>query len=165
MSSAPLPLTTTGYAVLALLRGGPLTSREVIARFHERFGDVWPRTDALVYEQARRLGRLELITVLGSGPTRTCAITDNGRAALAAWHATAPAPPRIDIELAVRLAATDDVADRSLDIRRVGAWADARILRLDHDAPAGGPAPGHVLATDLLRGIYRSIGDWAGRTA
>ena len=165
MSSAPFPLTTTAYAVLALLSAGQLSSRDLIAKFHARFGDVWPRTDALVYEQARRLGRLELVTVFGSGPTRACAITDLGREALAAWHATPPASPRIDVELAVRLASSEDLAPRRPDIARVGAWADERVVLLGQRAQLAGPAPGHALATDLLRGIYGSISEWADRSA
>src|SRR5918994_838188 len=99
--NAPAPPTgppppTPAYAVLALLVPGELSSRELVVRYHERFGDVWPRTAALVYEQARRLVRLELMAMRGSGPGRVCAITDDGRQAMSAWHATTPAAPSID---------------------------------------------------------------------
>jgi hypothetical protein len=165
MSSARPPLPTTAYAVLALLVPGELSSRELVVRYHERFGDVWPRTAALVYEQARRLVRLELMAMRGSGPGRVCAITDDGREAMSAWHATTPAAPRIDLELAVRLASSTDVGHQRQDIRRVGAWADGRIAGLDERLRGDPPPVGQAMGSELLRGVYVAISDWADRSA
>jgi hypothetical protein len=165
MSSAPVSLPTTAYAVLALLVPDRLSSRELLVKYNDRFGDVWPRTAALVYEQARRLVRLELMEMRGSGPGRVCVITERGREAISGWLATPPSTPRIDVELAVRLASSADVEHQRRDIAQVGTWADERIVQLDGRRSDGAAALGQAMGSDLLRGIYVAISEWADRSA
>jgi len=59
--------------------------------------------------------------------------------------------PRIDVELAVRLLSSTDVGDQRSDIARVGAWAEARSVRLD-DRRSGDPPIGQAMAADCCVG-------------
>src|SRR3954465_8305371 len=86
-------LPTTAYAILALLRHGPLTSQGIVQRFHVTYAHCWDRTDALLYEQTRRLRLLGHVTVSANGPPHRHAMTAQGLAALDAWLAAPSAPP------------------------------------------------------------------------
>jgi DNA-binding PadR family transcriptional regulator len=95
------------YGLLALLKRGPMHGYQLRAAFEESTGGTWPLNIGQVYTTLSRLERDELVRPLAKSDEgqRPYAITDAGRAELAAWFATPVSrTDRPRDELAIKLA-------------------------------------------------------------
>jgi DNA-binding PadR family transcriptional regulator len=95
------------YSLLALLERGPMHGYQLRAAFEESTGGTWPLNIGQVYTTLSRLERDQLVRPLPRSDEgqRPYAITDAGRAELAAWFATpVNRTDRPRDELAIKLA-------------------------------------------------------------
>jgi DNA-binding PadR family transcriptional regulator len=95
------------HGLLALLERGPMHGYQLRTAFEESTGGTWPLNIGQVYTTLSRLERDELVRPLPKGEEgqRPYAITDAGRAELAAWFATPVGrTDRPRDELAIKLA-------------------------------------------------------------
>src|ERR1700741_3110020 len=108
MASKPTP---TSFAVLGLLGIQPWTAYELVAQSKRSLHYFWPRSEAHLYAELKRLverGHAEAEVVEGRRRQRTLyTITDTGRAALNDWLGTEPAPPSLEIEGLLRVLLAD----------------------------------------------------------
>lgn len=176
--------TTTSYAVLGLLALRPHTAYDLTRQYRRAFRFVWPRSEANLYAEPKRLVRLGWAVAdveRGGARNRTAyRITDAGRAALRAWLATPPAAPALQIEGLVRLLHADhgglDDLRASLETTRRQArklLADGAAQVAEYRAGAGlYPERGHLLAllasgygevmTSLVAWCDRALAETAG---
>jgi len=95
------------HGLLALLERGPMHGYQLRAAFEESTGGTWPLNIGQVYTTLSRLERDQLVRPLPRSDEgqRPYAITDAGRAELAAWFATpVRRTDRPRDELAIKLA-------------------------------------------------------------
>jgi DNA-binding PadR family transcriptional regulator len=95
------------HGLLALLERGPMHGYQLRAAFEESTGGTWPLNIGQVYTTLSRLERDQLVRPLPrtDESQRPYAITDAGRAELAAWFATPVSrTDRPRDELAIKLA-------------------------------------------------------------
>jgi DNA-binding PadR family transcriptional regulator len=168
--------TTTSYAVLGLLAVRPFTAYELTQQTKRSFRFFWPRSEANIYAEPKRLVELGWAAAVPERVgrrTRTgYRITPAGRSALRAWLATPPAPPVIEIEGLLRLlhadhgtvaelrAALQTTREQTLELLDAGRAQVEGYLR------DGGPFPQrlHIIAVlsagyaDLLAALI----DWCG---
>jgi PadR family transcriptional regulator, regulatory protein AphA len=104
-------LTTTSYAVLALLALQPWTTYQLATQTERSLGWIWPRAISRLYEEPKKLVAAGLAT---SGPGATgrrrstmYAITPQGRHALATWLAEPGTGPVLECEALVKIAYAD----------------------------------------------------------
>ena len=104
-------LTTTSYAVLALLALQPSTTYQLARQMERSLGWIWPRAISRLYEEPKKLVAAGLAS---SGPEATgrrrataYTITQEGRHALAAWLAEPGAGPVLECEALVKIAYAD----------------------------------------------------------
>lgn len=141
----PIRLTSTSYAVLALLdhlgESTPYELKQALDRSIQNFWQV-PHTTA--YEEPARLadgGYLTAHQEHGGRRRKVYALTDEGRAALRAWAADpAAAPPQLRDEGLLKVFAGADPGP-ILAAHRV--WHAAKLAELEryleHVREAGGP--------------------------
>lgn len=105
------PLTTTSYALLALLNLQPWSGYELAGQMDRSLRYIWPRAVSAIYEEPKNLvaHRLAAARTDRHGKrTRTIyTITPRGRRALAKWLAQASVPPRFESEALVRISFPD----------------------------------------------------------
>jgi PadR family transcriptional regulator AphA len=129
---AARPPTIT-YALLGLLALRSWTGYELTQQARLSLRLVWPSSEAHVYREQQRLGRLGWATVtseqIGRRTRNRYTITDAGRAALTEWLATEPAAPAIEVEVLVRAWFADQggVGDLVSSLERTAAYTDAAI--------------------------------------
>lgn len=100
MKSKSIRLTTTSYALLAVLEQfGDSTSYDIKQAMESSIENFWPVPHTTAYEEPARLaaaGYLSARQEKGGRRRRVYSLTDKGRAALAAWAAEpAAAPPQL----------------------------------------------------------------------
>jgi DNA-binding PadR family transcriptional regulator len=99
-------LTPTSYALLGLLAVDDWTTYELAQQTKRSLRFFFPRAERQLYTEAKRLTAAGLasttVTYTGRRASTTYAITPAGRAALAEWLATEPAPPALEAEVALR---------------------------------------------------------------
>jgi PadR family transcriptional regulator, regulatory protein AphA len=82
-------LTTTSYALLALLALRPWTAYELAQQMERSLRWIWPRAQSKVYEEPKKLVANGLARAtkqkVGRRPRTVYAITPKGRRALEAW--------------------------------------------------------------------------------
>jgi DNA-binding PadR family transcriptional regulator len=104
-------LTTSSYAVLALLDLKPWTGYELTQQARRSLRYAWPKSERLLYSEPKKLVELRLATSHqeeNSGRTRhVYTITAEGREALKEWTGTRTQPPRLEIEALLRLLFAD----------------------------------------------------------
>jgi DNA-binding PadR family transcriptional regulator len=114
----PRPTTST-YAVLGLLALRPWSAYELAQQATRSLRYAHPRTESHLYEEAKRLLRLGWATNHtehnGRRQRTIYEITDDGRAALAAWFATPPRDPQLEFEALLRLLFADQTDKATLD--------------------------------------------------
>lgn len=107
----PPKMTTSSYAVLALLDIKPWTGYELTHQAQRSLRYAWPKSERLLYSEPKKLVELGYATVHQeeqSNRTRNVyTITDEGRVALAMWTTTRTQPPRLEIEALLRLLFAD----------------------------------------------------------
>jgi PadR family transcriptional regulator, regulatory protein AphA len=108
MASKPIKLTTTSYALLALLdQLGEATSYDIKQALDKSIENFWPVPHTTAYEEPARLaegGYLSVKQEAAGRRRRSYTLTDSGREALRAW-ATDPsaAPPQMRDEMLLKV--------------------------------------------------------------
>ncbi len=116
-------MTTTSYAVLALLDLRPWTAYELTQQAARSLRYAWPKSERHLYSEPKKLVELGYATaqkeLVGRRSRTLYTITDAGRHALAEWTTTRTAPPELEAEALLRLLFADhgtlDDLDSSLD--------------------------------------------------
>ncbi|OBH40410.1 PadR family transcriptional regulator [Mycobacterium mantenii] len=175
MASKP---TTTSFALLGLLGLRSWTAYEIVAQIKRGVHFFWPRSEAHLYAELKRLverGHASAEIVEGPRRQRTLyTITPEGRAALEEWFGSPPAAPVIEAEGFLRLFLGDQGTAEDLresleatarEARELHAKGKALIGELLH---TGGPFPNRLhlvepLAT-FIAGFYRDLIEWCEQT-
>jgi DNA-binding PadR family transcriptional regulator len=104
-------LTTTSYAILALLALRSWTTYQLATQTQRSLGWIWPRALSRLYEEPKKLVAAGLATsrseATGRRRSTVYDITDDGRAALAAWLAEPGTGMVIECEALVKIAYAD----------------------------------------------------------
>lgn len=104
-------MTTSSYAVLALLHLRSWSAYELTQQAQRSLRYAWPKSERLLYSEPKKLVERGYATVAEEdqgGRTRSVyTITDDGRAALGAWTGTRTQPPRLEVEALLRLLFAD----------------------------------------------------------
>jgi DNA-binding PadR family transcriptional regulator len=104
-------LTTTSYAVLALLALRPWTTYQLATQMERSLGWIWPRAVSRLYEEPKKLVAAGLATsrpaTTGRRRSTVYSITPEGRQALAAWLTEPGAGPVLECEALVKIAYAD----------------------------------------------------------
>jgi PadR family transcriptional regulator AphA len=161
MTSEP---TATSFALLGLLGVQPWTAYELVAQTRRSLHYFWPRSEAHLYAELKRLverGHAHAEVVEGRRRQRTrYTITPKGRAALQDWLGTEPAPPIIEVEALLRLlladqgtlndlrAALETTSRQARELRGSALALGEEVLR------AGGPFPERLHLTERVIALY-----------
>ncbi|MDX6610558.1 MAG: hypothetical protein QOF85_2483 [Solirubrobacterales bacterium] len=113
MKSKSIRLTPTSYALLALLdQLGEATPYEIKQAMDKSIENFWPVPHTTAYEEPARLaagGYLSMHQEEGGRRRKTYSLTEEGRAALAAWAADpTAAPPQVRDEIMLKVFAGAD---------------------------------------------------------
>jgi len=104
-------LTSTSYAVLALLALQPWTTYQLARQMERSLGWIWPRAISRLYEEPKKLVASGLAASrpgsTGRRRSTVYTITPAGRQALAAWLAEPGAGPVLECEALVKVAYAD----------------------------------------------------------
>ena len=104
-------LTTTSYAILALLALQPWTTYQLARQMERSLGWIWPRAISRLYEEPKKLVAAGLATsqtgATGRRPSTVYTITAEGRRALATWLAEPGTGPVLECEALVKIAYAD----------------------------------------------------------
>jgi PadR family transcriptional regulator AphA len=144
-------LTTTSYAILALLAVRPWTTYELAKQMQRSVRDVWPRAESVVYEEPKKLvaggHATARVDHVGRRRSTTYAITAKGRRALRKWLATPGGAPSLEFEALLKVAFGDfgDLDSLQRNVAAIADMADARAsyiaARLREYDDTGGPCP------------------------
>ena len=166
----PEPSTTT-YALLSLLALQSWTGYELVQQAKRSLRYAWPRSEANLYQEQKRLVTLGWATVekelTGKRSRNRYTITKSGRAALKAWLATRPSEPHIEIEGILRMFFADlGTVEHLIESLKTTA-ADARDALTnmadfaDDYLETGGPFPDRLhliaLAADMVTDVMARI--------
>jgi PadR family transcriptional regulator, regulatory protein AphA len=154
MKSKPIKLTSTSYALLALLdRFGELTSYEIKDALETSVENFWPVPHTTAYQEPARLasgGYLSARQEKGGRRRRRYALTDAGREALRTWaDEPTAAPPQLRDELLLKIFAGADPGP--LVAERLG-WYRTKVEELEKLLAAVMLAPGWEGPELTLRG-------------
>lgn len=141
-----------------------LDSPLLVAQAKRRLRRFWPRSDAHLYAELKRLverGHADAEVVEGRRRHATrYTITPAGRAALQEWLGTEPAPPAIEVEGLVRLLVGDQgtAEDLRAAIESTGRqtrelWSESRVI-LEDLVTTGGPFPQRLHLTERIVSLY-----------
>ncbi len=104
-------VTTSSYAVLALLDLKPWTGYELTQQAQRSLRYAWPKSERLLYSEPKKLVDLGYATVeqedSGNRTRNVFTITEEGRQALGRWTSTRTQSPRFEIEALLRLLFAD----------------------------------------------------------
>ena len=104
-------LSTTSYALLALLGVQPFTAYELAQQMERSLADFWPRAQSVLYNEAKNLTAHGLATServhTGQRASTRYTITDQGRVALQQWLDTPASGPQLQFEALVQVAFAD----------------------------------------------------------
>ncbi len=104
-------MTTSSYAVLALLDLRPWTAYELTQQAQRSLRYAWPRSERLLYSEPKKLVELGYATTheetTGNRTSNVYEITEVGREAMAEWVETRTDPPRIEVEALLRVLFAD----------------------------------------------------------
>ena len=154
-------LTTTSYAILALLNLQPWTAYGLAQQMGRSMGYIWPRAVSAIYEEPKRLVALGLASSskqsTGKRPSTMYRITARGRRALRTWLAQPSVPPQFESEALVRISFPEAGSKQDLlaSLRQFAEQADTLQIRVltqvqDYVAPGHGPFPDrlHIITLD-----------------
>lgn len=132
MESKPIRLTTTSYALLALLdQLGEGTSYDIKQALDKSIQNFWPVPHTTAYDEPARLaegGYLSVTKEPGGRRRKSYSLTDEGRRALRGWASEpASAPPQLRDEFMLKVFAGADPA--SLVEGRL-EWHEAKLVEL-----------------------------------
>lgn len=111
--------TTTAHALLGLLSVRPWTAYELTQQMRRALRWAWPRSEANLYNEMKRLVPQGLATAaeedVGGRARTRYEVTDDGRAAVASWLGThPPAPPQVHFEALLRVFLADQASPAEL---------------------------------------------------
>ncbi len=166
-------LTTTSYAILALLSVKPWTTYELARQMERSLRSFWPSAESVVYEEPKKLVRLGLASATkgstGRRPRTTYAITPAGRRALERWLDQPGAAPKLEFEAMIQIAFADaGTKDQLLrTLRAIRGYADeqqdvARV-RVAEYAESGGPFPDRLAVIALTAKFFSEYADLLAR--
>lgn len=170
--------TTTSFALLGLLGIRPWTAYEIVVQITRGMYFVWPRSQAHLYAELKRLverGHATAEVVDGPRRQRTrYTITAAGRAALEEWFSTEPAAPVIEIEGFLRMFLGDQTTPGDLRMALESTARQAREFVVGgHEVvndilETGGPFPQRYHLVEpmmlFLDQFYRLLIDWCEQT-
>ena len=174
---APQP-TTTSFALLGLLGIKPWTAYEIVAQIKRGVHFFWPRSEAHLYAELKRLverghARAEIV----DGPRRQrtrYTLTPEGRAALDEWFGSEPAAPVIEAEGFLRMFLGDQANKENLRESLEATAREARELHakgtalIDELLHTGGPFPQRLHLVEpvatFIAGFYRDVIEWCQQT-
>jgi PadR family transcriptional regulator AphA len=161
MTSRP---TATSSAILGLLGIQPWTAYELVAQSKRSLHWFWPRSEANLYAELKRLverGHAQAEVVEGRRRQRTrYTITPLGRAALHDWLRTEPAPPSLEIEGLLRVLLGDQGTAGELRAALEATARQARELTVNGVAlveellDTGGEFPKRLHVTERVASFY-----------
>jgi len=104
-------MTTTSYAILALLSLRPWTGYDLTRQAARSLRYAWPKSERHLYDEPKKLVALGHATThkeqIGKRTRNVYEITDQGRQTLAEWTATPTTPPQLEAEALLRLLFAD----------------------------------------------------------
>jgi DNA-binding PadR family transcriptional regulator len=167
-------VSTTTYAVLALLADGPRSAYELARLMDRSVRFYWPRAISRVYEEPKKLVALGWATSneeRSRGRSRAVyTITTAGREALAAWLAEPGAGPELEFEGLVKVLAAGHGSIDSLRATLDRVESDARKTlefgrelaerAVGGDPELAGVAHLRVITWRLLWAHARTVLDW-----
>lgn len=161
MASEP---TATSFALLGLLGIQPWTAYELVAQAKRSLHRFWPRSEAHLYAELKRLverGHALAEVVEGRRRQRTrYTITPAGRAALKDWLGTEPAPPALEVEGLLRVLLGDQGSTKDLRAAVEATARQAREMQADGAIlveellTTGGPFPQRLHLTERVVSLY-----------
>lgn len=103
---ADRPLNATAASLLGFLHDGPMTGWDLVATARVVIGEFWSLTRSQVYRELATMAQNGLIDAgePGRRDRKPYTLTDEGRAAFAAWIAREPAPESIRFPLLLTVA-------------------------------------------------------------
>jgi DNA-binding PadR family transcriptional regulator len=129
----------------------PWTGYELTQQATRSLRFAWPKSERLLYAEPKKLVEHGLATAeeesVGKRARTMYTITDEGRAALAAWTTTAPEPPVLEVEALLRLlfaengtiddlvAALDSLAEEAAELHEQVTRINASYLHGGHPFP------------------------------
>ena len=167
-------INPTTFALTGLLAIRSWTAYELAHQMRRALRWAWPRSEANVYSEIKRLVPLGLAGSAeedNAGRTRTrYQITDDGRTALSEWLRTEPAPVQVQFETLLRVFLADlgskqELVDTLATTRSQVVRAAEELLPIVEeyagDAP---PFPGrahlNVLFIHFIANFLRQVLDW-----
>jgi len=107
----PPKMTTSSFAVLALLDLKPWAGYELTHQAQRSLRYAWPKSERLLYSEPKKLVELGFASVHrednGKRSRNVYTITKDGREALSEWTSTRTQPPRLEIEALLRVLFAD----------------------------------------------------------
>jgi PadR family transcriptional regulator AphA len=138
-------MTTSSYAVLALLDLRPWTGYELTQQAARSLRYAWPKSERHLYSEPKKLVELGYATVrteqVGRRTRNLYEITDAGRQVLATWTQSPPSRPQFEAEALLRLLFADSGTLEDLRTALGQFDADARAL--------------HAGVLEVMRGYLR----------
>lgn len=170
----PPRMTTSSYAVLALLDLKPWTGYELTNQAQRSLRYAWPKSARLLYSEPKKLVELGYATThteeIGNRTRNVYEITETGREALGEWTGTRTQPPRLEIEAMLRLLFADhgslDDLTRALDEMEadLGEHHEAIVELMGSYFEDGHPFPERthlsVLFATFQIEVFKSIERW-----
>lgn len=167
-------MTTSSYAVLALLDLKPWSGYELTQQAQRSLRYAWPKSERLLYSEPKKLVELGYAITFkeesGNRSRNVYEITPDGRDVLAEWTRTQTQPPRIEIEALLRLlfadhGSTEDLF-RALDELEadIGEHHQAIVELMDSYLGGGHPFPQRthlsVLFATFQIEVFKTIERW-----
>ena len=169
------PLTTTSYAILALLSVQPWSTYELARQMERSLNTIWPSAESVVYEEPKKLARLGLATATraytGRRARTVYAISPAGRRALRDWLDRPGAGPRLEFEAMIQVAFADAGSKEQLlrTLRSVRAHAEEQRQmvrsRLAEYEATGGPFPQRLPVIALPARFFAELAEMLDRWA
>jgi DNA-binding PadR family transcriptional regulator len=176
VNRVPRRLTPTSYALLGLLNLRPFSAYE-LTKYMKRsaLGDLWPRTEASIYNEPKTLEELGLVTAstasTGARDRTVYSITAAGRKALRSWLREPGLRLSFECEAALKVFfgdATDLQTVRS-HLQTLAAQPETAVpppvdaLRHLLDGELEFPERLHytAIAADLIARINLTVAEWA----
>ena len=155
------PLSTTSYAVLALLSLQPWTTYELAKQMQRSLHWIWPRAESKVYEEPKKLVAHGLARArrryTGQRASTVYSITPAGRRALERWvRQPGAAGPVLEFEAMLRVFVADradvEALRRTLTAVReqAEAWQEFGTALGAENATTGGPFPDRAHVNALM---------------
>lgn len=169
-------LTTTSYAILALLAIRPWSGYELAKEMRRNVGHYWPRTERAVYQEPKSLvthGLAQASAEMdGRRPRTVYTITAQGRHALAQWLDTPLTEPlQLECEAAIRIgfAENGSAANALAALAELRAYLAeqlalvAMISRTYAEGQGSYPQRIHLISLNLrlIYHQYAAADDWA----